>query len=159
MIEREKIKSVALNSSLYAASLLDNDPQKPHDKLLSHIADAAKAIIYKDKELTDIVESENLSVQVKFSFGSVKTKGKKNTSYGEQGLERLEGLSQLLVEDDHADEFTITTQKGNQIKSGEINIKETVKLPKFGKTVKQSEAWDSLIAYYDGLKVNGVLEQ
>lgn len=159
MIEREKIQSVALNASLYEASLLIDDPKKPQKKLLAQLADAAKAIIHKDKELSDITKSENLNIQVRFSFDGATARRQNDKSYGLQGLERLEGLSQLLVEDDDAEGFIITTQKGNQIKSDEINIKKTITLPKFGKTVQQSEAWNSLTAFYDELKASGILEQ
>ena len=159
VLQKEGVKKVVLNSALYDASLLPDDTDQAYNTILARVAEAAKAVIYRDKQLSEIRKHENLNVQVSLSFDGATATRKKDDSYGEEGRERLFGLGNELVNDDDAEDFVIYTNGNKTIKSSEINIKETVDLPKYGKTVQQSEAWSALLSYHDSLKALGVLEQ
>jgi hypothetical protein len=151
MIQKQGVKSINLNSSLYSATLDYIERTTVSKKLASGIAEQLIAIFKKDDVDTDLENAENLSVSLKLSFDS----RKKGASFSRERLETL--ANQLVTEND--DGFTISTLSGESIKSDDIILRKKVTLQRFGKSVYCADAWAELETYFYELKTGGLLEQ
>jgi len=151
LIKSQGVKSINLNASLYSATIDHMERTTVNKKVSGSVADAVLAIFGKDLCEEDWEKAENMSVNVRLSYDSRKCGVMFNK-------ERLESLANIMVNEDD-DGFTIETVGGEKIGPDDIVLRKKAKLPKFGKTVYCSDAWQELATYFQELKVGGLLEQ
>ncbi|KYL34523.1 hypothetical protein A2I96_15335 [Pseudoalteromonas tetraodonis] len=165
MIQKEGVKEIKLNVSLYEASLVHaNKKANEPSGICATVANELKAIFSNDPKLSQISELENLNVGLSLSFdGASARKNTKKADFGENGKLRLLKTAEALIRDCDPDldedEFVIITNKQNEIRASEINITSPVKIQKHGKSVSKIGAWENLRAYYNGLKELGSLSK
>lgn len=154
LLKKEGVKKVALNASLYEASVEYTERKTTKMNLLNGVAEEVLALFAKDKneELQVIGDMENLSVKLEISFDSRK-KG------GTVGRERLEKTANMLIADDEDQGFSIVTGNGKRLTADEIHISDKVMLPPHGNSVFRSGAREALEQYLVDLKETGMLEQ
>ena len=154
LIQQEGVKKVALNASLYEASVEYTERKTTKMNILNGVAEEIIALFAKDDnpELQSIGDMENLSVKLEISFDSRK-KG------GELGRKRLDKTASMLINDDEDQGFSIVTGSGKKLTADEIRISDKVKLSPHGNSVFRSDAKKALITYLADLKESGMLEQ
>lgn len=154
LLKSEGVKKIALNASLYEATMDYTERTTTKMTLLNGIAEEFVALFAEDKnrKLREIDELENLSVKVEISFDARKRGG-------EVGRERLEAAASRLLDDDEAEGFTIVTGDDKRLTADEVRINQKVSLPAHGNSVSRHEAWSSLAGYLEDLKVSGTLQQ
>ncbi len=154
LLQQEGVKKVALNASLYEASVEYTERKTTKMNLLNGVAEEVLALFAKDnnQELQSISDMENLSVKLELSFDSRK-KG------GAVGRERLEKTANMLISDDEDQGFSIVTGSGKRLTADEIRISDKVKLAPHGNSVFRSSARDALEQYLVDLNDSGMLEQ
>lgn len=154
LLQQEGVKKVALNASLYEATMEYMERKTTKMNLLHGVAEEVLALFAEDnnKDLQEIGEMENLSVKLEISFDSRK-KG------GTLGRERLEKTAGMLIADDEDQGFSIITGSGKRLTADEIRISDKVMLAPHGNSVFRSSARDALEQYLSDLKESGMLEQ
>jgi len=164
MLEKEGVKEIILDTSLYEASLMQLN--KKHEKvstIKAVIAQQLMRIFAQDPTLSNISEIENLNISLSIKFDGQEGK-KKHASpiFGDSGRKRLLKTSEKIIaeyEEDREDGFTIVTGSGNTITADQVRISDNSNIEAFGKSLSCSDAWDKLSNYFDRLKSNGVLSQ
>lgn len=154
MIKREGVKKIALNASLYEATVDYVERKTTKMNLMHGVAEEILALFAaeQNKDLKEISEMENLSVKLEISFDSRK-KG------GEIGRQRLEHAAKMLISDDEDQGFAIVTGNDQRLTANEIRISDKVQLDKNGNTVFRQAAFKALGEYLVKLDESGVLEQ
>ena len=154
LIQQEGVKKVALNASLYEASVEYSERKTTKMNILNGVAEEILALFAKDNnlELQNIGDMENLSVKLEISFDSRK-KG------GELGRQRLDKTASMLINDDEDQGFSIITGSGKKLTADEIRISDKFKLSPHGNSVFRADAKEALITYLADLKESGMLEQ
>lgn len=154
LLQKEGVKKVALNASLYEASVEYTERKTTKMNLLNGVAEEILALFSEDKnqDLQSIGDMENLTVKLEISFDSRK-KG------GSVGRERLERTAGMLISDDEDQGFSIITGSGKRLTADEIRISDKVKLSSHGNSVFRSSARDALEQYLLDLENAGMLEQ
>ena len=151
LIEDEGVKEIALNATMFEASL-DRAKRTSHrQKLTGALIDEFMAIFSKDKSLKDIADRENITAEVILKFDQ-RRKG------GEVGGKRLSALSREVV-DQSTDGYRITTLEGNVINGAELSLSKQVEIAAHGKSVQWAPAAAALDAYYKELRADGSLEK
>lgn len=151
LIQKQGVKSVNLNVSLFDASVEHLHRNTIKKKLGGGLMDEIKALLSIDKKITEINDAENLTAQILLTYDSRRKKG----IIGRQRIEKI--ARQMIEEDDEG--FSIKTLSGETIRGSDIALKKSVSLPKHGKSVFCGEAWRALESYYYELKAGGLLEQ
>jgi hypothetical protein len=151
LLQSEGVKKIALNASLYEATMSYMERTTTKTTLLGGIAKDIAALFAEDKnyKLREIGELENLSVKLEISFDARKRGG-------EVGRERLEAAASRLL-DEETGGFTIVTGNDNRLTADEICVNKKVSLPVHGNSVSRDEAWSSLAEYLKDLKASGTL--
>ncbi len=166
MIQKEGVKEVVLDSSLYEASLLHS--KKNNEKvsgIKAQVAAQLKRIFAKDPELKDIEDKENVNIKISLTFDGKEARTKDNSkdpSFGVAGRARLKKTSEHILselENDHEEGFKIITGANNTITSDEIRVADTKRIKTSGKSLNKSDAWDKIFNYYSELNKSGVLKQ
>jgi len=154
LLKSEGVKKIALNASLYEATMDYTERTTTKMTLLNGLAEEFVALFAEDKnrKLREIDELENLSIRVEISFDARKRGG-------EIGRERLEAAASRLLDDDEAEGFSIITNEDKKLTADQIRINQKVSLPAHGNSVSRHEAWSSLAGYLEDLKVTGTLQQ
>jgi hypothetical protein len=154
LLQSEGVKKIALNASLYEATMDYTERTTTKMTLLNGIAEEFVALFAEDKnhKLREIGELENLSVKVEISFDARKRGG-------EIGRERLEATASKLLGEDESEGFTIVTSDGKKLTANEVRINQKVSLPTHGSSVSRHEAWSSLAGYLEDLKALGMFQQ
>jgi len=164
MIKEEGVKEIDLNTSLYEASLIHMDKNKPKvSGWKKAMANQLSAVFSKDKDLKDITEKENLNVKVSIKVdGREARKNSKDPEFGKAGKKRLEKTAeQVIAEFDEENEngFVIVTGAGNRITSDEIRVSDSFRIETLGKSLSKSATWTKLKEYHDRLDADGVFKQ
>lgn len=163
MLEKEGVKGIELDCSLYEASLMHiKEKEKDVSGIMSKIAGELKSIFDNDPTLKEIEEKENLNIKLSVTYdGREALRNYKDTDFGVRGKERLKKTSSKLLRDidEDNDGFTIITGRGNKITASEIRIAETKKIKTLGKSICKVDARVQMHAYYEELKNTGVLQQ
>lgn len=144
------IKEVHLNSSLFEASIDHAKRKAVSRKIVGGVMDELMAIFEKDKNLSEIMDEENLSAEVVFKFDSRK-KG------GEVAKARLQKLAEVAAADDDESAVFIT-MNGNKIRGSDVSLKKAVNIKLQGKSVFYDDAFKELRTYYLELDGEGLLE-
>lgn len=154
IIQKEGVKKISLNASLYEASTDYLERKTTKMNLLNGLASEVLTLFSNDNDerLRDIGEFENLSVRVEISFDSRKRGG-------ELGRERLEKTAEKVISDNEDDGFQITTASGKKFTPNAIRINESVNIKSFGNSVDRIDAWNELKKYLDSLHESGALAQ
>lgn len=156
LIQREGVKSIRLDSSLYEATMLYEEEQRekesPRTVIFRNLGKALKDLLATDLGLPDITDKENVNVKLEISYDSRK-KG------GGLGRQRMEELAREVVEEEEDDGgFRIVTNEGKMIRGDSLNIKYTLPVEASGNTVYRGAAWRALSDFYDRLRQSGALE-
>ena len=154
LIQQEGVKKVALNASLYEATVEYAERKTTKMSILNGVAEEILALFGQDKnpELRNINDMENLSVKLEISFDSRK-KG------GELGRKRLDKTANMLIYDNEDQGFSIITGSGKRLTADEIRISDKVKLTPYGNSVFRVDVRRALSEYLADLKDSGMLEQ
>lgn len=150
MIQDQGVKEVCFDSSLYEASFLHTDRQTVHNRITGGLFDEFKALFFKDDEIIDIEEAENLTVKLVLSYD----KRKKGADFSRKKLEMM--ANRAYSEDDEG--IKIKTFNGDTVSASDITLKKQVTMNRHGKTVWYSDAWSEIEKYYQELKAGGFLE-
>lgn len=163
MIQKEGIKDVIMDCSLYDASLERlNSKNKTVGKFFGKIAADIQTLISTDDTLQEIDDRENVNIKISLSFDGKRAnlkESKKIDGFGEAGKEHLSTVAKALVNDSDSHGFKILTNFGNTITADEIRVSDSRKVDTFGKSLKKQDAWDKLYLYHIELKSTGVLKQ
>lgn len=154
LLQQEGVKKIALNSSLYEATMAYTERTTTKMSLLNSVAEEFLGLFKKDsdKELQNLGEMENLSVKLEISFDSRKKDG-------ELGRQRLQETANMLISDEEDQGFTIITGGDNRLTADEIRISDKVSLTPHGNSVSRQSAFEALKIYMQDLYEAGVLEQ
>lgn len=162
LIQKEGVKEIILNASIYEASKQFIEQNNKLSGLVPNFIHDLKRIFAKDKNLKDIQEQENLNVSISLKFdGNEARKKKKTADFGTRGLERLQTASRMLLaepDEFRDDDFEIVTYSGKRITPQEIQVSEDFNIEILGTSISRDGAWGALKTYYDKLKGNGILE-
>ncbi len=152
LLKQEGVKKIALDATLYDASVEYIDRKTTKMQLMNGVAEEILALFTKDKnkDLHEVGDMENLSVKLEISFDSRK-KG------GDLGRERLEKTANKLIVEDEDQGFKIVTGSGKTLTADEIRISDRIKLAPHGNSVFRSSAWNALELYLNELKESGIL--
>ena len=152
ILKKEGIKKVALNASLYEASMNHLDRNTPKNFLVNGLIGGLKAIFLKDEddELQEIHEKENISVNLELLYDSRKKDG-------QLGQRRMLELSKRLVNEDKG--FTIETKKGTKITSDDMRLSQIFDLPIHGSSISMEATFNSLLFYHKELIRTGLKVQ
>jgi hypothetical protein len=164
MIKDEGVKEIDLNTSLYEASLIHMDKNKPKvGGWKKAIANQLSAVFSKDNDLKDITEKENLNIKVTIKFDGMEARSNsKDPEFVKAGKKRLERTAEQVIaefDDEHENGFTIVTGAGNRITSEEIRVSDSFRIETLGKSLSKSATWIKLKEYHDRLDVDGVFKQ
>lgn len=155
MIQNEGVKKIALNTSIYDATL-KHEEMKSHRHTSKSFYDGAAQFIFKlfkeDHNIEDMKEMENLSVRIELSYNSRK-KG------FDVGSDYLQNTAKELIKDEDSEGFSIITNKGNKLDENQIRISSKMKFKTYGKSIYRKEAFDFMQQYLKDLKDKGVLDQ
>lgn len=165
LIQKEGVKELILNASIYDASkqyIAQNDNKL--SGLIPNFIHNLERIFAKDKSLKDIQEQENLnvSISIKFDGKEARSQKKKNADFGTVGLKRLQSASEMILNESDEfrdDDFEIVTKNDKRISPKELQVSEEFNIEILGNSITKDGAWGALKTYYDKLKGNGILEQ
>ncbi len=152
MIEKQGVKEISLDASLFDASIQYSERTTIRKKLGGALLDEVKALFRKDDGTSDIQESENLTAHLILKYDG----RRKDIAVGRQ---RLEDISKKIVEEEEEEGFTIKTVSGETLRGNDIALRKSVKIDKFGKSVWYDQTWRELEAYYRELFHSGLLDQ
>ncbi len=154
VLQKEGVKKISLNSSLYEATMEYTERTTTKRTLLNGMAADVLALFAEDKnlELREVSAAENLTVKLEISFDS-RRKG------GKRGQERLEAVAARMLADGEHDGFSILTGGDKMLTANEVRINKKVSLPAYGNSVSRTGAWTALAEYLDELKDSGTLQQ
>ncbi len=71
--------------------------------------------------------------------------------------EEFDSIAKDLA-DQSLDDVDIVTKSGKRIKNSELQLKKTVSIEAFGKTVHYNSAWEEMENFIEELKISGTLE-
>jgi len=149
-IQKEGIKEITVDATLYEATIDYAKRQSATQKITGALMDEVKKAFSKSKKLKDVLEEENLTAAITFSFD-----GRRK---GEIGPKRLDFLaSEIAAEEDSG--FALVTRSGNVIRGDQMTRKKPVMLPPDGKTVSYNAAFQAMGEYLSELKSEGLTEQ
>jgi hypothetical protein len=156
LLRQEGVKKIAMNASLYDASVDYIERKTVQGKIFSTAAKEILALfsLDNDLELREIDKKENLTVRVEISFDSRK-KG------GEIGKRRIESVANKIINDsdDGGDGFSIITTTGKRLTLDEVRLSEKATIAILGNSISRLDAWELLEQYMYSLKIKGMLEQ
>ena len=151
VLNKQGVKSINLNSTLYSASTDRLERTTVNKSLMGGVAEKVLAIFGRDLDEQELEQAENISVNLKLSFDSRKA--------GADGSkEKLGAIASLMVNDDD-EGFYIETMDGGKVSHSDIVLHKKTMMQKFGKTVYCQDAWTELENYYLELKEGGLLDQ
>jgi hypothetical protein len=148
MLNSQGVKEIALRASVYQATAQYERRKANTSGVLRKIAAHILSVVGAEKEDFD----DRLRVEL-----VIKTDGRsrKNLRLGEQ---RIEDMATDVVKNlEKHDDFTITTNTGQQITADEIFVHEEALIDAYGKSVKRQKAWDALLDFHKSLKRSGAL--
>lgn len=156
LIQREGVKSIRLDSSLYEATMLYEEERReresPKTVIFRNLGRVLKNLLAEDLGLPEITDKENVNVKLEISYDSRK-KG------GELGKQRIKELAREVVEEEEDEGgFRIVTTEGKMIRAESLNMKYSLPLQASGNTVYRGAAWEALGDFYDRLRQSGALE-
>jgi hypothetical protein len=149
MLNSQGVKEIALRASVYQATAQYERRKANTSGVLRKIATHILSVVGAEKEDFD----DRLRVEL-----VIKTDGRsrKNLRLGEQRIEAM--ATDIVSNCEKHDDFTITTNKGQQITADEIFVNEVALIDAYGKSVKCQRAWDALLDFHKSLKISGALE-
>lgn len=147
LIQAQGVKSIEFNASVYDASLkYINRNDTP--SILGSAAQQINAILGKNKA----PNAEDLTIQVGLNADGriVKT--------GTSAAKTLDDLAKDLI-NANDDNYSIITRSNHRITFKEVFVRTKASIPKHGKSVNQSHAWNALQNFHNNLEKSGVTEQ
>jgi len=151
LIKRQGVKSISLDANLYNATLEYSERKTLSKKISGNLGGVLSSIFGKDTEGIDLEFAQNLSVRVILSLDQ-KKRGPVITG------QKLNSVASEML-DDNDEGFSITTKGGETIRPNDVVLRKKIKLPRHGKTVYCSSAWDAMETYLSELQAGGLLEQ
>lgn len=152
LIHNEGVKKIRLNASLYEASMAYEDEKQGEVRtvLFGKMGEAVHELFRRDPRLSDIGDSENISVRLVISYDR-RRKG------GKLGQERMESMAHHLI-DENAKDFQIITNDDKVIEPGELKIRQPLALPVYGSSIHRDAAWVALEEFFKELEASGAIE-
>ncbi|MDD2998747.1 MAG: hypothetical protein PHV05_06755 [Candidatus Riflebacteria bacterium] len=151
LLEQEGVKAILLNSSVYQATVDNQNRQTQKANFWGKISQEFLEMIYGTSFISpdELKKYENVSLKLGISFDSRKL-------FAENSKDRLTEIGKQIVLDEE-DKFKILTNAGNKISPNDINISKQVDVRKHGKSVSKDDAFANLLEYFEELKKDGLL--
>lgn len=136
MIVREGVHQLKFNAVSSSVAAQEAERRTVKKKLVGSVLDELKDILGMEGEVPE--DAENIKVEVALSFDK--------RAGGAIEREQILNLAQsVLHEEDQG--FAIKTMSGKTIRAGDVLLSTKVRMPKFGKSVRHTDAWNHLAAY------------
>ena len=153
LLKREGVAKIVINSSLYSASINYLERKLQKQGLLGSIQALAEAALLQDHHLdaSKLYEEASLSMKVEISMDRRKR--------GWASQKSITETATSLLNDPDADDVTIITNSGSQVRASSIAVSKSVRLPAHGDSVSKLPTWAALIDYLNELSKLGVTSQ
>lgn len=154
LIQDHGVKSIQLAVCAFDLSLPKSGRNNWITKSLGSLGDELSALISKDQSLGQQKALEDLLVNVEFRLDG-------NTRAAQSSQDFIEDLAETVLDDDETpvSEFTITTQKNEQITSSAIRLQTGIKVDTKDNSVSHISVWAEMGVYFDQISQGNLLEQ
>ena len=149
-INQVGVSAVKFESSLYEGSIDHIERSSVRRNISSSILTSLTSALSKDASDEELFTQSNIQARVALTYDR-RRKG------GVLSKTTLDRIAKEVVQDGEDFGFEIELCDGRKIRPKDLVLKKEVDLPRFGKTVAKSSAWDAISCFYEELRDGGYL--
>jgi hypothetical protein len=138
LIREEGVAHISMNAIAHETTLEHIKRKSVRKRLAARAWEEVQAILGMEQEVPK--DAENVKVEVILSFDK-----QEGTAIDQK---QLTSLAERVLQDGDDEGFSIRTLKGRTLRAEDIVLSKPVAMPAFGKTVKHTDAWNELKAFY-----------